>query len=507
MDSLLDGLTEYNHDDTNQLTGADHTGQTDESYTYDDNGNRIMSGYVVGANNRITSDGTHDYEYDAEGNLTAKETIATGEREEYAWDHRNRLMSVTCKDGSANVVKKVEQTYDLFNRWVRSQVDADGDLDFDSQRFFAYDGNQIIVEFDGNDLVNRYVWSYQVDQLLAVEQVTSLASAGTVIYALTDHLDTTRDLATYNAGTDTTAVANHRRFDSFGNLVSETNGSVTILIGFTGRPFDEAIDKQWNLNRWYISTLGVWMSEDPIGFAGGTDNLREYVDNDPISYVDPTGLSKGGKKNIRVSGVPANVTKEQLEALIEEAIKNGKSQEHIRALQGQLKVLKRKVKFRGGCADVRLIAAKVGVILMVAEVTSIVNHGFDELDLRLVSQETNPDHSVTATYFVKKYERSGALGAGPLTQVGTLLYVLTIPAERIERDGPPKEHMRFTVYNIDTFSELLAKMGIKEEWVELPSEITCYDELFAGIDDDELVPPPSRPGGIGGRPIDPIFHP
>ncbi len=104
-----------------------------------------MSGYVVGANNRVTSDGTYDYENDAEGNLTSKENIATGEREEYAWDHRNRLMSMTFKDGSANVVKKVEQTYDLFNRWVRSPVHADGDLDFDSQRFFAYGGNQIIV--------------------------------------------------------------------------------------------------------------------------------------------------------------------------------------------------------------------------------------------------------------------------------------------------------------------------------------------------------------------------
>lgn len=36
IDSYLDGLTEYTLDNTNQLTGADHTGQTDESYSYDE---------------------------------------------------------------------------------------------------------------------------------------------------------------------------------------------------------------------------------------------------------------------------------------------------------------------------------------------------------------------------------------------------------------------------------------------------------------------------------------
>jgi YD repeat-containing protein len=44
-DSLLDGLTEYGHDDPNQLIEADHASIADESYEYDESGNRIMSGY------------------------------------------------------------------------------------------------------------------------------------------------------------------------------------------------------------------------------------------------------------------------------------------------------------------------------------------------------------------------------------------------------------------------------------------------------------------------------
>ena len=35
----------------------------------------------------------------------------------------------------------------------------------------------------------------------------------------------------------------------------------------------------------------VFLSEDPIGFAGSFTNYYRYADNDPISYVDPSGLA------------------------------------------------------------------------------------------------------------------------------------------------------------------------------------------------------------------------
>jgi RHS repeat-associated protein len=131
-----------------------------------------------------------------------------------------------------------------------------------------------------------------VDQILADESVELLTSAGDILWPLTDHLNTTRDLAEYNAGSDTASIASHRVFDSFGNLISETNGSVTILFGFTARPFDVASGLQWNLNRWYVSTLGVWMSEDPIGFEAGDASLRRYVANSTLDSIDPVGLNR-----------------------------------------------------------------------------------------------------------------------------------------------------------------------------------------------------------------------
>ena len=46
--------------------------------------------------------------------------------------------------------------------------------------------------------------------------------------------------------------------------------------------------------RWYDANLGRFISEDPIGFAGGDINLFGYVWNNPQSFVDPTGLAGWG---------------------------------------------------------------------------------------------------------------------------------------------------------------------------------------------------------------------
>ena len=43
-------------------------GVNPESFSYDANGNRTMTGYSTGTGNRLLSDGTYNYTYDDEGN-------------------------------------------------------------------------------------------------------------------------------------------------------------------------------------------------------------------------------------------------------------------------------------------------------------------------------------------------------------------------------------------------------------------------------------------------------
>ena len=103
-------------------------------------------------------------------------------------------------------------------------MDLDADGQIDTRTRFAYDGNQIVMQFDRtvataaelaepltvDDLSHRYLWDpAAVDQLMADEQVTDPDVAGDIIWPLGDHQGTIRDLAVYDPATDTTTVTVH----------------------------------------------------------------------------------------------------------------------------------------------------------------------------------------------------------------------------------------------------------------------------------------------------------
>ncbi|MEW4454588.1 RHS repeat-associated core domain-containing protein [Bremerella sp. JC817] len=292
---------DYSYDDTDQLTGADRTGTTgDESYTYDENGNRTGGGYSTGDNNQLLSDGTFNYTYDDEGNRLTKTNISTGEVIEYTWDYRNRLVNITTKTSGGTVTHEVDYTYDIFNRRIVKTVDADGaGSGTATEEIYIYDGlreergaagDHMLLRFDeAEDLTDRYLYGANVDQILASEEVTSTASAGDALWALTDHLGTVRDVVDYDSGTNTTTAQNHLAYDAYGNITSETNSSVDFLFAFTGRERDEESGLQYNRARYYDALTGRWTGEDPLGFEAGDANLLRYVHNSSLRHLDPSG--------------------------------------------------------------------------------------------------------------------------------------------------------------------------------------------------------------------------
>ncbi|GAB6184552.1 RHS repeat-associated core domain-containing protein [Thermopirellula anaerolimosa] len=100
-------------------------------------------------------------------------------------------------------------------------------------------------------------------------------------------MNTVRDIAKYNPGTDTTTVVNHLVYDAFGCVTSESNPAVASLFLFTARPLDADAGLQNNLHRWYDPAVGRWLSEDPVQ---ADINLYRYCRNKPVVYVDPRGL-------------------------------------------------------------------------------------------------------------------------------------------------------------------------------------------------------------------------
>gem|GEM_PF-6710263 len=101
---------------------------------------------------------------------------------------------------------------------------------------------------------------------------------------LSDHLGTVRDLADA-AG----EVIDHIAYDSFGNVLAESNPAAGDRFRFTGREFDAATGQYYYRARYYDGTIGRFTSEDPLGLAACDVNLYRYVSNRPTAASDPSG--------------------------------------------------------------------------------------------------------------------------------------------------------------------------------------------------------------------------
>ncbi|MFN6103669.1 MAG: RHS repeat-associated core domain-containing protein, partial [Planctomycetaceae bacterium] len=172
---------------------------------------------------------------------------------------------------------RVEYTDDLFDRRIARQVDADGNGVFETTQRFVYDGEDLILAFSGttNALTNRYLYGPATDEILADEKIATgtTSTAGTVTWSLGDNLGTIRDLVQFNATTGTTTVVNHVRYDTFGQIVSQTNIQFQPWFAYTGREWDPAAGLYFYRARWYDPRAGRFLSEDPLGFAAGDVNL------------------------------------------------------------------------------------------------------------------------------------------------------------------------------------------------------------------------------------------
>lgn len=266
--------TTYTYDRTNQLTSVDRTTLPDERYTYDANGNPTNGGFVVSANNQITSDGTFNYGYDNEGNLVQKTAIATGATTTYEYDYRNRLVGVVDRDTNGAITQTVEFTYDALDRRISKSVDGEA-------TYFVNDGETVWADLNPMGAVlSRYLHGAEVDELIARYQ----PGEGTDWY-LTDRLGSIRD-AINAAGN----LINQISYNSFGEILSQTNSAEGDRFTFAGREYDAETGLYYNRARYYDSTLGRFISEDPLGFGGQDTNLYRYVANNPINATDPSGL-------------------------------------------------------------------------------------------------------------------------------------------------------------------------------------------------------------------------
>jgi RHS repeat-associated protein len=264
-------IRNFAYDNVDRLTGMTN-GTANESYTFDGVGNRTSShksaSYGYQPFNKVVSTATANYNYDANGNLTTKGEGTNFWR--YGFDYENRLISASTRK------QTVRYKYDALGRRVQRFLFANKE-----NTKFIYDGQDVVAD-DNFGTLTKYQNGLGIDNKLKV------STGGTAKYFLADHLGSTNAL-TNSSG----AMLEQTAYDSFGNA---TNASFPTRYQFTGREYDNFTGLQYSRARWYDAQLGRFISEDPIGFAGGDVNLYGYVKNKSLSRRDPMGLDDADRE-------------------------------------------------------------------------------------------------------------------------------------------------------------------------------------------------------------------
>ena len=162
---------------------------------------------------------------------------------------------------------------------------------------FALLGGEIYLEFNGSTLTHRFMPGTSIDMNLAIEEIQAAPTPNKVLWSLPDHQGTVRDVVN-----DSGVVQNHIEYDTFGNITSESDGSVDYRFTYTGREHDAETGLYYYRARYYDASVGKFISEDPKSFAAGDANLYRYVTNSPMMGTDAmgedtTGLHQLGQQN------------------------------------------------------------------------------------------------------------------------------------------------------------------------------------------------------------------
>jgi RHS repeat-associated protein len=136
----------------------------------------------------------------------------------------------------------------------------------------------VVEELDGGGTaVARYTQGLGIDEPLA------MVRGGASYYYNADGLGSITSLMDASG-----QIAASYTYDSFGKLTAST-GTVTNPFRYTGREYGTDTGLYYYRARYYDSSVGRFISEDPLGFYSDV-NFYPYVENAPPVLVDPSGL-------------------------------------------------------------------------------------------------------------------------------------------------------------------------------------------------------------------------
>ena len=270
--TLANGVTvSYGYDGANELTGLTYRDGSnnllgDLTYGYDAAGRRISQGgsfartglpdavtsNTFDANNRASAWNGTALSYDANGNLLGFQG------DSYSWDSRDELAGITGTDTATF-------QYDALGRRQAKTVGG-------TQTAFLYDGANPVQELSGSTVTANLLTG------LAIDEVFARTEGAATSHYLADALGSTIRLTDAAA----TKLVDYT-YEPYGKTSADAGS--TNAFQYTGREND-GTGLYYYRARYMSPVMGRFVSEDPIGLAGG-DNIYAYVGGDPVRSTRP----------------------------------------------------------------------------------------------------------------------------------------------------------------------------------------------------------------------------
>ncbi len=211
--------------------------------------------------------GITTYAHDADGNRT--QVASPAWQVDFTWDEQSRLTRADTPS------ETVSMQYDALSRRTAKE-NAGGTHEF------TFDGKKILEERDGAGAV-AHEYTSTLDEY--GDLLSDYDGAATAAYQF-DALGSTAALLNESA-----SVTDRYVYRAFGEIASHTGTADTpfTFVGKQSYQHDSELDLYFATSRHLDPVTGRWLSQDPIRWQAGDENLYRYVRNNPASAVDPSG--------------------------------------------------------------------------------------------------------------------------------------------------------------------------------------------------------------------------
>jgi len=282
------GIQDYTYDDLGNiesLVKIDGTSMSESDYLYDKDNKLMYLEETCGNDQTQTT-----FAYDAQGNLTAKDkvfkyngNVSASESYSYYYNGYNQLANVVTPDNEI-----FEYVYN--GAGLRTQK-TNGE---DTINYY-YDGNtNIVLETDKTGSITaRNVWGLQLIERETQDHTYNyLHDAHGDIIGLTDDMGNVIKSYIYDPYGNEKAPAPQGFGDNSTVVLwqAETDG-VDNPFRYSGQYLDDETGFYYLRARYYDPETQRFTQEDPV--LSGT-NLYVYCNNNPIMFVDPSGLMADG---------------------------------------------------------------------------------------------------------------------------------------------------------------------------------------------------------------------